>query len=198
MVLRRAQLSTVAVLASLVLASPPVSGQTAEGTYDVDVFAPGGGDNRVVAELRLVLSPGPVQLDSLSRQLAEAATRSSHLLMLREGGEPTACFGFAKSPRYVEGREFYGGIIPYGFSHWVQSGDSVHIRVYQSPDASQTLMGRVMPEGFAGRVNQHDSGGRGSTEWMRFRARRVGPVSATECDHALALGSKLEREGAGH
>jgi len=194
MVPRRAQLSTAAVLASFVLACPPVSGQTAEGTYEVEVFVPGPGEERVLAELRLVLSSEPLQLDSLSRQLAEAAARRSRFLVLRERGGPTACFGFIKSTSYFEGREFYGGIIPYGFSHWVQSGDSVRIHVYQSPDASQALVGRVTPEGFAGRVHQDDWNGRGATEWMRFRARRVGPASATECDHALSLGTELRRE----
>jgi hypothetical protein len=134
-------------------------------------------------------------LDSLPAQLVQPAMRRSDRLVLRERHEPNACFGFARSPRRVDGREFYGGIIPSGFSHWVQNGESVEVGVYQSPDASQTLVGTFTSDGFEGHVRQHDWDRRGPLVWMRFRARRIGPATAKACDEALKLGSQLKRSG---
>lgn len=184
------------VLLSLQTALAPASAagaQSIAGEYVFQVLSADTPGANTLASGRFVLASEPLDLSPLPVALVQDALRASRWFLRRGDRQPNTCFGFDRSPANVDGHEFYGGIIAAGLSQWRVDGGRTRVHVYQSPDASQFLLGRQTTEGLAGWIEQNDFDGTTRAEWLPFRAQRVGPPTIEACQAALELGARHMR-----
>ncbi len=190
MTLAQAVLIAVQPVFGLVAAQPP---QGIAGEYTFQVLSSDDAAADTIASGRFVLGSSPLDLSSLPAELVRRVLEESRWLMPSADAQPNMCFGFDRSRATVHGREFYGGILPAGFSEWRERNGQIWVQVYGSPDAAQYLRGRHTGEGIAGAVEQNNFDGTSHTEWLSFRAKRVGPPTAEGCQAALELGAHASR-----
>lgn len=163
-------LGWIATLPATLSAQDPVDVQ---GSYIFRVLSTDR--EEVVAEGQFVLGVAEFDLREIDDEVLSFATERSFWL-LRPGDAPArVCFGFERSQDYVEGREFYEGVIPVGLSNWTVERGELRIHVYQSPYASQHLAGRAQKWGWRSvcfsRIGMQAEQVR---LWSGFRSRRSG------------------------
>jgi len=166
--------------------------QEVPGHYRFRVLDAAG--DSVVAEGEFVLGAEPFAALPMASDTLERIVRRSSRLGGREQGF-TTCFGVRSSPRYVEGREFYIGIIRNGVSSWsLNTNGQLVVRLYQSPDASAALVGDLRGDRIVGRMHQSDWNPSSDkpVEWLPFEAERIGDASPDACVRVLTLGDSSE------
>ncbi|MEX2284398.1 MAG: hypothetical protein WEE89_18055 [Gemmatimonadota bacterium] len=129
------------VVALVVLLVPPLWGQVVvPGTYDFRVC-----DGPCANATSRDLAAGVLVLFADSIGFAESLKSNAHDLVNRllhpaaKPPMPNACFKVDKRERYVNGREYYFGIIPRSTTVWTARNHSVSVIVYSSPDANHFL-----------------------------------------------------------
>lgn len=165
------------------------------GTYEFRILSADGA--AVLARGQFVLVTDTVNLDEIDAAVLSPARERSRWLLQWGEVSARACFGFEESPEYVGEREFYGGIIRSGLSTWTVENDEIRIAVYQSPDASQLLSGKITEQGLEGRVLQRDWNAASTgapLEWLPFEAMRTSEASTEACERVLRIaGERVSR-----
>ena len=77
--------------------------------------------------------------------------------------------------------EVYAGIIPFGGTIWRVVNGQINVTVYASPDAFFRLKGDLRDGHYQGEGWHYDCCGKGTLNFMRFMAERVGPASLDDC-----------------
>ncbi len=153
--------------------------QDVTGSYTFQVKEADTSGAHLIAAGTLVLMDDSVPTNEIPADLLEEVRQDSRWL-LREA-TPDACFGFERSVEEVDGREFYGGIIPAGLSSWDFRVDSVMVKLYQSPDAWMILRGRYEDGRITGVVRQREFYQGEIADRLPFEAERTGPASSDAC-----------------
>lgn len=181
----------------LLLAPIHADAQEVAGTYNFRVMNGDSAETQSIATGTFVLMEDSVPTNKLPAALLEKAQQESRwLLFPPKKVTPSACFGFKTSTREVDGREFYGGIIPAGLTTWELQGDTVRVDLYQSPDSWMDLKGSYSGNRISGVVWQDKTYGdwNGPGNWLPFEAKRTGPASIDACRAAIKEGFRLDRE----
>jgi len=181
------------LLAAVLLMAPILcSAQEGTGSYTFQVKDGESPEAELVANGVLVLMNDTVPTDKLPGDLLEASKRDSRWLLAKTA--PSACFGFETSVKEVDGRAFYGGIIPAGLTTWKERGDTIAVKLYQSPDAWMTLKGKQEGDRISGVVRQREFYGGKVADGLPFEAERTGPASIDACTAALRKRPEFDRE----
>jgi hypothetical protein len=152
----------------------------AAGTYRLSICtSPCAPTDSGVVRGYLVLFGDSHRLDSLPTPLRDSLVRRSFWL-LRRSTVTNTCFALPTGPTHVNGQELYAGIIRRGLTQWRREGATVRVRLYQSPDASYTLVGAMTTEGYVGRGEQHNCCG-GESPITYFLATRVKEADPSAC-----------------
>ena len=179
---------------TLLLSAPILAhAQDVPGSYNFQVMSGDAEEAHPVATGSFVLMQDSVPTTELPTDLLEKAQRESHWLLFPDA-TPSACFGFGMSTQEVDGREFYGGIIPSGLTTWEVQGDTVRVMLYRSPDASMGLEGSYEGRRITGVVRQHEGYGGKIVDRLPFEAERTGPASVGTCKAAIRKSRQLNRE----
>lgn len=177
----------------LLLAPILATAQDVTGSYNFQVMSGDAEEEHPVATGSFVIMQDPVPTTELPADLVEEARRESQSLLFPDA-TPSACFGFRMSTQEVDGREFYGGIIPGGLTTWEIQGDTVRVVLYRSPDASMGLAGTYEGRRITGVVRQHESYGGKIVDRLPFEAERTGPASVGTCEAAIRESQQFDRE----
>lgn len=182
------------LLAMLLFLMPShVSAQDVAGTYTFRIMSGDSVEEQTVATGSLVLMKDSVVTQRLPADLLEEAQRES-VHLLRGERVPSACFGFETSTKEIDGREFYGGIIPAGLTTWELQGDTIKVGLYLSPDAGMYLKGNWEGDRISGVVRQWEAYGGKIVDGLPFEAERTAPSSTDACRAVIQRGQRLERE----
>jgi hypothetical protein len=119
--------------------------------------------------------------DSLPTSFTARTDRRRPAVLLLGRAAPNACFSISASQRYVDGREFYPGIIPRGETAWQTDDEGLHVRIYGSPDASYDLRGSIVGDKYEGVGIQRGCCGTGVHPFGKFVAIRIGPADSDYC-----------------
>jgi len=126
----------------------------------------------------VVLFAAPTRLDTIAPPLRDSLALGSLFLLWRSTAN--ACFSLPTGPPRVDGRELYAGITRRGFTHWSRAGRKIVVSLYQSPDASYTLVGTVSGSVYSGQGEQGNCCG-GESPTTYFRAVRAGDADLAAC-----------------
>ena len=178
------------VLACLVvgLAARPVTGQQVEGRYRLVICA---GDPCTIADSAKAVSTGYLTLfadslilDRLPEDVRTYYQRRGIFLLAMSPRSMNACFELRRQMKAVNDIEMYAGIIPNGGTTWRVVDGQLNVTVYASPDAFFRLKGELR-DGHSKGVGWHyDCCGKGTLNFMRFIAERVGPARLDDCRSA--------------
>ena len=126
----------------------------------------------------VVLFASPPRLDTIAPPMRDSLLLGGLFVLWQS--TPNACFSLPTGPTNVHGLELYAGINRRGATHWSQTGKELAVSLYQSPDASYTLVGTVNGSVYSGRgVQGNCCGGESPTTY--FRAVRVGDADLAAC-----------------
>lgn len=124
--------------------------QVRPGTYTLalcrEACSPGDTTD-LLAEGTIVLLSDPADPEDFPPELTSSREWN---LLLRGEGDPNACFRVWRRVGYVDGREFYPGIIPWAATVWSEAGGTWRMRIYRSPDAFFTLVGEAVGDTIRG------------------------------------------------